>query len=59
MMMDPELGETKRSEDKKANDGRLGILWSFAYYILLVVGAVSWWRYLWPLTESEMALTKF
>lgn len=56
----PDLGETKRSEDRKTeNDGKLGILWSFAYYILLVVGAVSWWHYLWPLTSSEIALTKF
>lgn len=59
MMLDPEQGELKRSEDKKVNnDGRLGILWSFAYYILLVVGAISWWHFLWPLTESELALTK-
>jgi prenyl protein peptidase len=57
---EPELGETKRSEDRKTStDGRIGILWSFAYYILLVVGAVSWWHYLWPLTSSESALTTF
>jgi len=60
VVLDPEQGELKRSEDKKMNnDGKLGILWSFGYYILLVVGAVSWWHFLWPLTESELALTKF
>jgi prenyl protein peptidase len=53
-----DLVEGKRS-DRKANDGRIGILWSFAYYILLVVGATSWWKYLWPLTESELSLTEF
>lgn len=57
---EPNLGETKRSEDRDVEDvGRLGILWSFAYYILLVVGAVSWWHYLWILTASESALTVF
>jgi prenyl protein peptidase len=56
----PDLGETKRSEDLKPNsDSKLGILWSFAYYILLVVGSVSWWHFLWPLTASDLALTKF
>ena len=57
--MEPDLGETRRGQDKKANAGRLGILWSFAYYTLLVLGAYSWWHYLWPLTESDMALAKF
>lgn len=57
---EPDFGEGKRSEDRNMkNDGKLGILWSFAYYILLVVGAVCWWHYLWPLTESDLALTDF
>lgn len=30
--------------------------WSVAYYVLLVVGAVAWWRQLWALTESGNAL---
>lgn len=30
--------------------------WSVAYYVLLVVGAVAWWRQLWSLTESGNAL---
>jgi prenyl protein peptidase len=32
------------------------ILWSVAYYVLLVAGAVMWWRNLWILSESENAL---
>ncbi|KKY38621.1 putative abi-domain-containing protein [Diaporthe ampelina] len=34
----------------------LGRGWSVAYYLLLVVGAVAWWRQLWALTESGNAL---
>lgn len=30
--------------------------WSVAYYVLLVVGAVGWWKELWALTESGNAL---
>jgi prenyl protein peptidase len=55
-----ELGTRKRTEDRDpAPDDRLGILWSFVYYILLVAGAVSWWHYLWPLTASDLALANF
>lgn len=36
--------------------GALGTGWSVAYYVLLVVGAVAWWRQLWALTESGNAL---
>lgn len=34
----------------------LGMGWSVAYYVLLVVGAVGWWRQLWVLTKSGNAL---
>lgn len=30
--------------------------WSVAYYVLLVIGAVAWWKQLWALTESGNAL---
>ncbi|CZT07708.1 hypothetical protein WAI453_005164 [Rhynchosporium graminicola] len=55
------LGEAKRSEDWPGweTDGKLSIAWTIAYYILLVAGAIAWWQYLWPLTESELALTTF
>lgn len=33
-----------------------GLAWSAAYYLLLVAGAVAWYRELWVLTESENAL---
>ena len=59
-LAEPDLGEMKRDEGRKSpSNGKLGILWSFVYYILLLVGAISWWHYLWPLTSSELALTDF
>lgn len=39
--------------------GELGIGWTVAYYVLLVVGAVGFWYALWPLTESSHALAGF
>jgi prenyl protein peptidase len=30
--------------------------WTIGYYVLLVVGAVLWWKNLWLLTEGENAL---
>ncbi|KAH8803218.1 hypothetical protein F5884DRAFT_739444 [Xylogone sp. PMI_703] len=49
-----------KSDDKSGNSNRgAGIGWTIAYYVLLVVGAVAWWKNLWTLTESESALTKF
>ncbi|AEO69313.1 uncharacterized protein THITE_44263 [Thermothielavioides terrestris NRRL 8126] len=38
------------------NGRRPSILWTVAYYVLLVGGAVLWWRNLWVLSESENAL---
>lgn len=54
----PEFGEAKKSEDGLgARD--LSVVWTIAYYMLLVGGAYYWWNYLWLLTESTSALTKF
>jgi len=60
-VMGPELGESKRDEDMSQTSAakELSIHWSISYYALLVVGAVSFYRYLWTLTESESALTIF
>jgi prenyl protein peptidase len=58
----PDAGEGKRNEDdrvKASNDGRLGIVWDITYYLLLVLGLVSWYRLLWTLTESDSALATF
>jgi len=55
----PDVGERKRSEDNPAkisSDGNLGIVWDIAYYLLLVMGAVTWHKLLWSLTESASAL---
>lgn len=40
-------------------DGMLGMSWTIAYYILLVIGAVGWYKQLWALTESSNALAEF
>jgi hypothetical protein len=58
--MGPDVGEGKRSEDGIiSNSRRLNVLWTAAYYILLVVGVVAWRKFLWQLTESESALMRF
>jgi len=32
------------------------VLYTVVYYVLLVGGAVTWWKKLWVLSESENAL---
>ncbi|CAK7274422.1 CAAX prenyl protease [Sporothrix epigloea] len=49
--------ETDASEEKPASSAAQGnLLWTVAYYILLFIGAVYWYKHLWPLTESAHAL---
>ena len=48
-------------EDEDRNDlweKPLGIGWTVAYYLVLIAGAVTWWKGLWALTESNEALVK-
>lgn len=51
--------EDDQSEDGNLTPGELGIGWTVAYYVLLVVGAVGFYFALWPLTESEYVLAGF
>lgn len=37
----------------------LGAGWTIAYYVLLVAGAVGFYRLLWPLSQSSLALASF
>jgi prenyl protein peptidase len=37
----------------------MGTSWTLLYYMLLVSGAVGFWKLLWPLTESSAALVHF
>ena len=46
-------GTGKRREGLEVADGRLAVGWTVAYYVLLVTGAVGFWKTLWLLTESE------
>jgi prenyl protein peptidase len=39
--------------------GQLGVGWTIAYYVLLVIGAVGFYRLLWPLTQSSLTLASF
>lgn len=39
--------------------GRLNIVWTLAYYLLLVLGAVGFSYYIWILTDSSNALVGF
>ncbi|KAL3424004.1 prenyl proteinase rce1 [Phlyctema vagabunda] len=55
----PDIGEGKRTEDQTSPSHKLSIAWTIIYYVLLFIGAVGWWKLLWPLTESSQALTKF
>ncbi|OAA57866.1 CaaX prenyl proteinase Rce1 [Niveomyces insectorum RCEF 264] len=47
-----------RPSPARTRDGST-ILWTLAYYVLLVAGAVFWYRNLWSLTESPLALASF
>jgi prenyl protein peptidase len=59
-VMGPDVGDGKRDENwDTSHKGRLAIVWTIVYYVLLVVGAVAWQKFLWPVTESESTLTKF
>ncbi|OQD78238.1 hypothetical protein PENDEC_c001G04248 [Penicillium decumbens] len=55
---------TRGKEDSDGTDAsfdndKLSIGWTVAYYLLLVVGAVSFSQCLWPLTHSYNALVSF
>lgn len=53
-------GQGKRDESQgPASGGELGVSWTIAYYTLLVVGAVGFYRYFWVLTESSNGLLEF
>ncbi|KAI1282295.1 CaaX protease [Xylaria sp. FL0933] len=56
-----DMDDARNNEDRngrKANSRRFRatILWSVVYYVLLVGGAVGWWKNLGPLTASANAL---
>ncbi|KAK4968736.1 hypothetical protein LTR28_001637, partial [Elasticomyces elasticus] len=59
-MRAPESADELRwkAERGAAREG-MCVGWTVAYYLLLVVGAVAFWRLLWPLTESGNALARF
>lgn len=38
---------------------RLSITWTITYYIVLVAGAIGFWKLRWSLTYSDLALIQF
>ncbi len=62
-VVSPDVGEGKRDEVNNrpgnARSGNRRLIWTIAYYGLLIVGATLWWKFLWLLTESDSSLTKF
>lgn len=56
----PEVrGKDDDGNQKNNHDVRgLGIGWTLGYYIILIGGALAWWKCLWWLTESEGALMR-
>jgi prenyl protein peptidase len=53
-----DVGSDKRSEhgNPRISSRELSVMWTIAYYILLVLGAFGWWKLLWVLTESASKL---
>jgi len=58
--------QIRKTEENKASavkvnvaGSRLGIVWTVAYYVILVAGAVGFWKELRILTESSSALIHF
>ncbi|KAK8200134.1 uncharacterized protein BKA78DRAFT_303417 [Phyllosticta capitalensis] len=49
----------KKCDGKGSGSGEPHIGWTTAYYVLLVAGAVGFWKLLWTLTESSNALVVF
>jgi prenyl protein peptidase len=59
VMAGGDVGEGEGGGERRmvgGSSGRPSILWSVAYYVLLVAGAVVWYRNLWVLSESGNAL---
>lgn len=56
---DPSGQVVKDARDLQVADGRLGLQWTVAYYVLLVLGAWLFYQNLWTLTTSAHALVDF
>lgn len=61
----PVVGERGKEDGDSGNalrvggEGRLGVKWTVAYYLVLVGGVVAFYQGLWRLTESDRALASF
>ncbi|KIH90669.1 prenyl protein peptidase [Sporothrix brasiliensis 5110] len=55
----PESGGNVASSSAQPPQSHGSLLWTIAYYILLVTGAIYWYQHLWSQTESPLALVSF
>lgn len=61
-LIGPDVGADGRRNwvgEAPARSHRINTLWTLAYYVLLVVGAVLFSKNLWGMTESEAELVGF
>ena len=56
VMAGGDAGHQHSSGNRGQARKRPSILWTIIYYVLLVTGAVLWWKNLWTWTESSNAL---
>ncbi|ERS97163.1 prenyl protein peptidase [Sporothrix schenckii 1099-18] len=55
----PDSGGNGASSSAQPPQSHGSLLWTIAYYILLVTGAIYWYQHLWSQTESPLALVSF
>ncbi|KAI1919014.1 CAAX prenyl protease [Ophidiomyces ophidiicola] len=51
--------EDGQTPSERIENKQLGVSWTVAYYGILLVGTVAFWRRLWPWTDSPLALVFF
>ncbi|KAK0621302.1 hypothetical protein B0T17DRAFT_494880 [Bombardia bombarda] len=52
----PQLWGRVQPSSSSSSSSKAALLWTVSYYVLLVAGAVAWYRNLWTLTETEGVL---
>lgn len=59
MPMGPPVGANRMGQERwRGRSKGSGVGWTVTYYVLLVTGAVGFWKALWMLTESERRLVE-
>jgi prenyl protein peptidase len=58
-MLETDVSVSGDSTQAGPRSRQLCIIWTSAYYVLLVSGAVMFWKLRWSLTASNLALIQF